>query len=158
MKSTAARFATELQRDNIRFQLTGSYLDIYKCANLRGVVENNIAAAHKLLQKMRARYEQGTALQNDITRYELLVSNLELQLVKINHTIDILNMKEIYGWLLVIAIASLGVILVSYSKVRPFAIFPKWSTVRRVIKHMVRTNSRCHHANNLYYFVTFATE
>lgn len=87
-----------------------------------------------------------------------MVLNLELQLVKINHTIDILNMKEIYGWLLVIAIASLGVILVSYSKVRPFAIFPKWSTVRRVIKHMVRANSRCHHANNLYYFVTFATE
>ena len=75
MKSTAARFATELQRDNIRFQLTGSYLDIYKSANLRGVVENNIAAARKLLQEMRARYEQGTALQNDITRYELLVLN-----------------------------------------------------------------------------------
>lgn len=91
LKSTAARFATELQRDNIRFQLTGFYLDIYKCANLRGVVENNIAAARKVLQEMRARYEQGTALQNDITRYELLVSNLELQLVKINHTIDILN-------------------------------------------------------------------
>ena len=44
LKSTAARFATELQRDNIRIQLTGLYLDIYKYANLRGVVENNIAA------------------------------------------------------------------------------------------------------------------
>ncbi|MDE6379928.1 MAG: TolC family protein, partial [Muribaculaceae bacterium] len=31
------------------------------------------------------------ALQNDITRYELLVSNLKLQLVKINNTIEILN-------------------------------------------------------------------
>ena len=40
---------------------------------------------------MNARYEQGTALQNDITRYELLVSNLELQLVKINNTLTILN-------------------------------------------------------------------
>ena len=30
-------------------------------------------------------------MQNDITRYELLVSNLELQLVKINNTLDILN-------------------------------------------------------------------
>ena len=91
LKYTAARFATDLQRDNIRFQLTGFYLDIYKYANLRGVVENNIAAARKVLQEMRARYEHGTTLQNDITRYELLVSNLELQLVKINNTIDILN-------------------------------------------------------------------
>ena len=91
LKSTAARYATDFQRDNIRFQLTGFYLDIYKCNNLRIVIENNIAAAQKVLKEMRARYEQGTALQNDITRYELLVSNLELQLVRINNTIDILN-------------------------------------------------------------------
>ncbi|MDE6801358.1 MAG: TolC family protein [Muribaculaceae bacterium] len=91
LKSTAARYATDFQRDNIRFQLTGFYLDIYKYNNLRAVIEGNIAAAHKVLQEMRARFEQGTALQNDITRYELLVSNLELQLVRINNTIDILN-------------------------------------------------------------------
>ena len=91
LKSTAARYATDFQRDNIRFQLTGFYLDIYKCNNLRIVIEKNIAAAQKVLKEMRARYEQGTALQNDITRYELLVSNLELQLVKINNTIEILN-------------------------------------------------------------------
>lgn len=91
LKSTAARYATDFQRDNIRFQLTGFYLDIYKYNNLRRVVEGNISAAQKILQEMRARYEQGTALQNDITRYELLVSNLKLQLVKINNTIEILN-------------------------------------------------------------------
>ena len=91
LKLTASRYATELQRNNIRFQLTGFYLDIYKYTNLRGVVENNIAQARKVLDEMRARYEQGVTLQNDITRYELLVSNLELQLVKINNTIDILN-------------------------------------------------------------------
>ena len=91
LKSTAARYAADFQRDNIRFQLTGFYLDIYKYNNLRLVVEGNINAANKVLQEMRARYEQGTALQNDITRYELLVSNLELQHIRINNTIDILN-------------------------------------------------------------------
>ena len=91
LKSTASRFATELKRDNIRFELAGFYLDIYKYSNLRSVVESNIASARMVLDEMRARYEQGTALQNDITRYELLVSNLELQLVKINNTLDILN-------------------------------------------------------------------
>ncbi len=45
----------------------------------------------------------------------------------------IVSMKEIYGWLLIVAIASLTVILI-----RPVAIFPQWSTVRRVIKHIVR--------------------
>lgn len=91
LKSTAARYATDMQRDNIRFQLTGFYLDIYKYSNLRTVVEKNIWQARKVLDEMRARYEQGVALKNDITRYELLVSNLELQLIRINNTLDILN-------------------------------------------------------------------
>ena len=91
LKSTASRYTTELQRDNIRFQLAGFYLDIYKCVNLRSVVEKNIMQARKVLEEMNARYEQGTALQNDITRYELLVSNLELQLVKLDNTLTILN-------------------------------------------------------------------
>lgn len=91
LKSTASRYATELQRDNIRFQLTGFYLDIYKCRNLRSVLEQNISQACKVLGEMQARYRQGVALQNDITRYELLVSNLELQLIKLDNTLDILN-------------------------------------------------------------------
>lgn len=91
LKSTAARYSTELQRDNIRFQLTGFYLDIYKYSNLRVVVENNIEQAKKVLDEMNARYNQGTALKNDITRYELLLSNLELELIKIDNTLKILN-------------------------------------------------------------------
>lgn len=91
LKLTAARYATELQRDNIRLQLTGFYLDIYKFSNLRKVVENNISQAKKVLEEMHSRFEHGVALQNDITRYELLLSNLELQLIKINNTADILN-------------------------------------------------------------------
>ena len=91
LKLTASRYATELQRDNIRFRLTGFYLDIYKYSNLRLVTEGNLAAARKVLEEMRARHEQGTVIRNDITRYELLVSSLELQLVRIDNTLEILN-------------------------------------------------------------------
>ncbi|MDE6026998.1 MAG: TolC family protein [Muribaculaceae bacterium] len=91
LKSTATRYRADFRRDNIRFELTGFYLDIFKYRNLRLVVESNIDAARKILEEMKARYEQGTVLQNDITRYELLLSNLELQLVKINNTINIFN-------------------------------------------------------------------
>lgn len=91
MKLTAARYASDFKRDNIRFRLTGFYLDIYKYTNLRKVVVANIVSARKVLGEMRARYEQGTALLNDITRYELLVSEFELQLVKIDNMLQILN-------------------------------------------------------------------
>lgn len=91
LKSTASRFVTEMQRDNLRFRLTGFYLDIYKYTNLRTVVEKNISQARKMLEDMNSRYEEGVALRNNITRYELLISNLELQLIRINNTLEILN-------------------------------------------------------------------
>lgn len=40
---------------------------------------------------MHIRYKQGTILSNDITRYELLISTLELELVKTNNILNILN-------------------------------------------------------------------
>lgn len=91
LKSTASRYATDFQRDNILFRLAGFYLDIYKYTNLRQVMKSNISAATKVLKEMKARHEQGTVLQNDITRYEFLLSNLKLQLLKIDNTLDILN-------------------------------------------------------------------
>lgn len=91
LKSTAARYAADFRRDNLRFQLTGYYLDIYKYTNLRRVVGANITAANQVLAEMKARFDQGTALRNDITRYELLVSNLELRMVQISNTLEILN-------------------------------------------------------------------
>lgn len=91
LRSTAARYATDMRRDDIRFRLAGFYLDIYKYSNLRAVVEGNLALARKVLAEMDARHVQGVVLRNDITRYELLVSDLELQLLKIDNTLDILN-------------------------------------------------------------------
>ena len=91
LKSTASRFATDFRRDNIRFRLAGFYLDIYKYSNLRDVVEKNINRAKQVLEEMQIRFEQGVSLQNDITRYELLLSNLELQMTRICNMLDILN-------------------------------------------------------------------
>ncbi len=50
----------------------------------------------------------------------------------------VVSMKEIYGWLLIMALTFLMVILVSYDTLRPFAIFPKWSTIRRVVRRITR--------------------
>ena len=91
LKSIGAKFAADIQRDNIKFRLAGLYLDIFKYRNLRNVVEHNIEAADRMLGDMKARFEQGIALQNDITRYELLISNLQLQLIRIDNILNIFN-------------------------------------------------------------------
>lgn len=51
----------------------------------------------------------------------------------------VVSMKEIYGWLLIGAIVSIVLIAVSYSPLRPHAIFPKWRTIRRLIRSLVRS-------------------
>lgn len=43
----------------------------------------------------------------------------------------VVSMKEIYGWLLIAALVALLLILVGYGPVRPWAIFPKWRTIRK---------------------------
>ncbi len=50
----------------------------------------------------------------------------------------VVSMKEIYGWLLIIAVASLIIMTLSYSPVRPHAIFPKWRTIRSRLRRIVR--------------------
>lgn len=52
----------------------------------------------------------------------------------------VVSMKELYGRLLMVCLAALAVIAVSYGPVRPRAIFPKWRTVRRSIMHAVRVD------------------
>ena len=49
----------------------------------------------------------------------------------------VVSMKEIYGWLLIVALVAFTVICLSYSPVRPWAIFPKWRTIRRTLRRMV---------------------
>ena len=91
LKTLASRQSTELSRNNLRLELTRYYFDLYKHHNLRGVVESSIASAEEVLAHIKARYDQGAALRNDITRYELLIADLNLELVRIDNTIDILN-------------------------------------------------------------------
>ena len=64
----------------IRFLLVGHYLDIYKLDNLMLVLQKNIELTEEVIANMQARRRQGTALKNDITRYELQRERLNLQL------------------------------------------------------------------------------
>lgn len=52
------------------------------------------------------------------------------------------SVKEIYGWLLIAALLIVALILISYGPLRPNAIFPKWKTIRRVLRHLIRQEKR----------------
>ena len=78
-------------RQEIRFLLTGYYLDLYKLNNQQQVLQKNLDLTEQVLRNMEARRTQGTALKNDITRYELQKETLKLQLAKVQDACRIIN-------------------------------------------------------------------
>ena len=92
----------ELQRDmaqniehstlNIeRFKALGQYLDLFKIQNRMRVYEQNIALTRRLINDIHAKQEQGMALKNDVTRYELQMETLKLGLRRLQDQQTILN-------------------------------------------------------------------
>ncbi|MDD6745951.1 MAG: TolC family protein [Bacteroidales bacterium] len=86
-----AELDVEKNRQEVRFLLTGYYLDLCKLENQIEVVQQNIALTQKEIEQMKARREEGTVLQNDITRYELQLQSLELTLTKLTDATTIIN-------------------------------------------------------------------
>ncbi|MBQ9361814.1 MAG: TolC family protein [Bacteroidaceae bacterium] len=73
-----AKVEAEENRQQVRFLLTGHYLQLHNLRNQTEVFEQNMALTEALIEQMRRRMEQGVALENDITRYELQLENLRL--------------------------------------------------------------------------------
>lgn len=77
--------------DDIKVEVLGCYLDLLKNRNLLNVYEENIKLTEQLISEMTARSEQGLALSNDVTRYELNLSNLTYDRNTIANAVDHLN-------------------------------------------------------------------
>ena len=91
LKEEMAGVNREAARSRIRFMLTGFYLDLYKLQNALKVYDRNIELTKVVLRDTKARNEAGVALQNDVTRYELQLKNLELARRRVANTTEILN-------------------------------------------------------------------
>ena len=91
LKEEMASVNMEATRSRVRFMLTGFYLDLYKLQNVLKVYDHNIELAKVVIADTKARNEAGVVLQNDITRYELLLKNLELGRKRVSNSVEILN-------------------------------------------------------------------
>ena len=92
----------ELQRDlaqsghrmtseSQRFVALGQYLDLYKIQNRMQVMEQNIRLTQRLIDDIQAKHDQGMALKNDVTRYELQMETLRLNLRRLQDQRAMLN-------------------------------------------------------------------
>ena len=91
LKEEMANINREATRSRIHFMLIGFYLDLYKMQNALRVYDRSIELAQIVIQDTKARNEAGVALQNDVTRYELQLKNLELARRRVANSVEILN-------------------------------------------------------------------
>lgn len=91
LKEEMAGVNREAARSRIRFMLTGFYLDLYKLHNALKVYDKNIELTNLVIEDTKARTNAGVALQNDVTRYELQLKNLELARRRVENSVEILN-------------------------------------------------------------------
>lgn len=78
-------------RLGLRLMAAGEYLDLFRTDNSIKVYKENIALTTKLIEEINARREQGLALAADVTRYELRLEMLKLDLVRLQNTREIMN-------------------------------------------------------------------
>jgi len=81
----------QLTREQQRFLVLAQYLDLFKISNRMQVYEKNIELTNRLIEDIKAKHEEGMALRNDVTRYELQMENLRLGLRKLQDQRAILN-------------------------------------------------------------------
>ena len=86
-----ATLDVEKNRQEVRFLITGYYLDLYKLQNQQMVIDRNIQLTEKVIKDMEARCQQGMVLKNDITRYELQLMTLQLTKEKLKDAQSIIN-------------------------------------------------------------------
>ena len=91
LQKSMSENAVALTRNQQRFLALGQYLDLYKLDNGIKVYQSNIALTEKLIADINTKQQQGMALKNDVTRYELQMEQLELGKRKLEDQKRILN-------------------------------------------------------------------
>lgn len=91
LQSQITTLKADINRQEVRFLIVGNYLELIKLDNQLKVFDQHIRQTQKTLDDMSIRCQQGTALHNDITRYELKMQNLEFGRTQILNAKQIIN-------------------------------------------------------------------
>jgi outer membrane protein TolC len=91
LQQQIAALNAERNRQDVRFLIAGNYLELCKLQNQLQVFESNIGQTMQVLENMRVKVSQGVALQNDITRYELQLQNLNYSKIQLQNAVSLLN-------------------------------------------------------------------
>ena len=91
--SQLAEVQARTSRNEVRYLIAATSLEITKLHNQITTIQSNIDLTQRVLSQMQTRYAEGTVLKSDISRYELLLKNLEFAKTKLESAIDIMTSK-----------------------------------------------------------------
>lgn len=84
---------TELTRQQVRLVLAGYYLDLFRMRNQSVVYRSNCNLMERLVELGKSKESHGTALRNDVTRYELQLAEMRLALDNVETEASVLNYR-----------------------------------------------------------------
>ena len=88
-----ASLSYEKQLQDVRMMVAGYYLDLCKLYNQETVLDDNLKLCEIVIDNMKVMEREGTALSNDILRYELQKEHILLAKRKIKDALDIVCHK-----------------------------------------------------------------
>lgn len=86
-----AQLDLQKNRQEVRFMLTGYYLDLVRLCNQLDVIDNHISLTMEVIEQMKAKERAGVVLHNDLTRYELQLKQLELTRLQLQDALSIIR-------------------------------------------------------------------
>jgi len=91
LEEQIARLSFEKNTQDVKLLVTAKYLDIYRMSSQKKIYQNNIKLTQNRLKNVLTMQKQGMVTKNDVLRTELIISDFQLALRRINDDILILN-------------------------------------------------------------------
>jgi len=86
-----ARLDADKDKDQITYDVINSYYGLYKVLQSQKVVEQNIAAIDQQLKQAQRFFDQGIVTKNDVLRFQLQKSNIQLSGLDLESNRKIIN-------------------------------------------------------------------
>jgi outer membrane protein len=86
-----ARLDAENDKDQIAYNIIDSYYNLYKVLQSKKVVEQNLTTVDAQIRQAQRFFEQGLVTKNDVLRFQLQRSNIELNGIDLENNRKIIN-------------------------------------------------------------------
>ena len=86
-----ARLDADIDKDDITYDVIDSYYNLYKVLQSKKVVDQNLATIDQQIKQSQRFFEQGLVTKNDVLRFQLQRSNIELNGIDLETNRKIIN-------------------------------------------------------------------